>query len=387
MKLTSQKHLFDIPEDVSYLNIAALSPSFKAIEEAGVRSVMQKNRPYLTKVSDFFDPVKELRELCAQLIDVDDPDRIATIPSVSYGLANVANNITLKNCDEIILVDEQFPSNYYIWKKLVDSAGAKLKIVKPTQNSVETGKNWNQSILNAINKNTAVVAMGQVHWSNGTLFDLEAIRSKTKENNSLLIIDGSQSIGAYPFSVNEIQPDALVCAGYKWLFGPYGGAFAYYGPYFDNGTPIEESWINRKNSENFAGLTEYQAEYKPLANRYSAGQSGSFIYVQMRIAGIKQVLKWQPKRIQEFCRELTQEPVQQLKALGCAIEDDSSRSHHMFGVGLPDSIDVQKLRDRFAEEKIFVSFRGSYMRLSCHLFSTPKDFERLIECLKSVLES
>lgn len=387
MKLTSQKHLFDIPEDVSYLNIAALSPSFKAIEEAGIRSVMQKNRPYLTKVSDFFDPVEELRGLYAQLIDVDDSDRIATIPSVSYGLANVANNISLKESDEIILVDEQFPSNYYIWKKLVDSSSATLKIVKPPQNSIETGKAWNEAILNSINKNTAVVAMGQVHWSNGTLFDLKAIRAKTRENNSLLIIDGSQSVGAYPFSVKEIQPDALVCAGYKWLFGPYGGAFAYYGPYFDNGTPIEESWNNRKNSENFAGLTEYESEYRPLANRYSVGESGSFIYVQMRIAGMKQVLEWQPERIQEFCKELTKEPVKQLKALGCKIEDDESRSHHMFGVGLPESIDVQYLRDRFAEEKIFVSFRGSYMRLSCHLFSTPKDFERLIQCLKSLIRN
>ncbi len=387
MKLSCQKHLFDIPEDVSYLNIAALSPSFKSIEEAGIRSVMQKNRPYLTKISDFFDPVEELRGLYAQLIDVDDSDRIATIPSVSYGLANVANNISLKDSDEIILIDEQFPSNYYIWKKLADSSGAQIKIVKPPQNSNETGKEWNIAILDAIDENTALVAMGQVHWSNGTVFDLKSIRKKTKDNNALLIIDGSQSVGAYPFSVKEIQPDALVCAGYKWLFGPYGGAFSYYGEYFDNGTPIEESWSNRKNSEDFAGLTEYESEYRPFASRYSAGESGSFIYVQMRIAGMKQVIEWQPERIQEFCKELTKEPVIELRALGCTIENDEDRSHHMFGVGLPESLDIQKLKDKFAEEKIFVSFRGSYMRLSCHLYSTSKDFDRLINSLKQVLNS
>ena len=49
-----------------------------------------------------------------------------------------------------------------------------------------------------------------------------------------------------PFDLDEIQPDALVCAGYKWLMGPYGSGLAYYGKYFDQGKPIEESWINKK---------------------------------------------------------------------------------------------------------------------------------------------
>ena len=88
--------------------------------------------------------------------------------------------------------------------------------------------------------------MGIVHWADGTIFDMKKIRKKTSENNALLIIDGTQSIGSMPFNLNEIQPDALVCAGYKWLMGPYGSGLAYYGKYFDDGKPIEESWINRK---------------------------------------------------------------------------------------------------------------------------------------------
>ena len=76
MSLTSQKHIFDIPEDVSYLNIASLSPAFAAIEEAGVRAVLKKNRPYLTSSEDFINPVTEMRDLFAKLIDVDETDRI-----------------------------------------------------------------------------------------------------------------------------------------------------------------------------------------------------------------------------------------------------------------------------------------------------------------------
>ncbi len=387
MSLQNQKHLFKIPEDITYLNIASLSPSFHSVEKAGIDAVLKKNTPHLTKVVDFYNPVIELRKLFAELIDANNHERIATIPSVSYGMANVANNISLKSTDEVIIVDEQFPSNYYVWKKLVDLYGANLKVIKAPDTKIHRGKLWNEEILNAINKNTALVAMGNVHWSNGTLFDLKAIREKTNLHNSLLIIDGSQSIGAFPFSIKEIQPDALICAGYKWLFGPYGSAFAYYGPYFDHGNPIEENWLNRKNSEDFTRLTKYESEYKPMANRYSVGESGSFIYVQMRMAALKQLLVWKPSQIQEYCKQLTQPYAKTLRKLGCYIEDDEYRTHHMFGVELPEQVNIELLKQKFSEQNIYVSFRGNYLRLSCHLYNTKNDFDKLVLCIESVLNS
>ena len=75
-----------------------------------------------------------------------------------------------------------------------------------------------------------------------------------------MIIDGSQSVGALPFSIKDIQPDALICAGYKWLFGPYGCAYGYFGPYFDNGKAWDFKTLERNiylNTEgNFAWFDE-----------------------------------------------------------------------------------------------------------------------------------
>ena len=88
------------------------------------------------------------------------------------------------------------------------------------------GKSWNEAILESISDKTKVVSLGNIHWANGTLFDLKSIREKTTKHRALLIVDGSQSVGVLPFSVKEIQPDALICAGYKWLFGPYGCGYA-----------------------------------------------------------------------------------------------------------------------------------------------------------------
>ncbi|WP_296386786.1 aminotransferase class V-fold PLP-dependent enzyme [Winogradskyella sp.] len=379
MTLKNQKHQFDIPEDVTYLNTASQSPGFKATYEAGIDGLKQKNQPYTITISDYFEPVTELKKLFTKLVDADDYNRIATISSVSYGIATVANNIVLNEGDEILVVDEQFPSNIYSWQKLAEKYDAKIVSIK----SPGTSEQWNLHILNAINTKTALVAIGNIHWSNGSLFNLKAISKKAKSQNSLLIIDGSQSIGALPFSVKDIQPDALICAGYKWLFGPYGCAYAYFGSYFDNGNPIEENWSNRLNSEDFSGLTNYQSEYKPMANKYCVGESGNFIYVKMQIAALKQILEWTPKAIQDYCKHISAEAVKALKALGCEIEDENFRTHHLFGIKLPENLDLDALKKDLFSKHIFVSFRGNYIRISCHLFNTSDDFKPLINCLAS----
>ncbi|EDP69983.1 Aminotransferase, class V [Flavobacteriales bacterium ALC-1] len=381
MTLKNQKHLFDIQDDVTYLNIASQSPTFKATYNAGLEGLKQKSQPYTIKTSDYFEPVIELKKLFSNLVNAEHYNRIALIPSVSYGMATVANNIVLNEGDEVLVIDEQFPSNMYSWQKLAKTYNATIKVIE----APDTVKQWNEDILNAIHEKTALVAMGNIHWSNGSLFNLKAISVKAKSHNSLLVIDGSQTVGALPFSIKDIQPDALICAGYKWLFGPYGCAYGYFGPYFDNGNPIEENWTNRLDSEDFSGLTNYQPEYKPMANRYSVGESGNFIYVKMQIEALKQLIQWTPKGVQDYCKQISLEAVKELKALGCKIEEDNYRTHHLFGIKLPENIDLHALKKDLFNKNIFVSFRGNYIRISCHLYNTAEDFKPLINCLASHL--
>ena len=225
--------------------------------------------------------------------------------------------------------------------------------------------------------------MAQIHWANGFIFDLKAIRKKTKHHSALLIVDGSQSIGALPLSIKDIQPDALVCAGYKWLFGPYGCAYAYYSSVFDHGNPIEQNWTTRLGSENLAGLTQYQSEYKPLAQRYAAGESASFIYVKMQIAALKEVLNIDPGDLQHYCQSISEASLEKLKAIGFYGDPSEQRAKHLFGIKIPKGFDVEKLKRGLKDANIVVSFRGDYIRISSHLYNTEEDFEKLYHTIRS----
>lgn len=197
--LLHKKNLFNLPDNITYLNGAYMSPQLKSTTEIGVKALRQKEVPHTFTGDDFFEIPKKLKQDFAGLIDVDDYRQIAVIPSASYGIANVANNVCLKKGDEIILLEAQFPSNVYPWQRAAERFGAAIKMIKAPDGLKDRGKRWNQSILDSITDKTAVIAMPPCHWADGTLYDLKAIREKTEKHNALLVIDGSQYVGAALF--------------------------------------------------------------------------------------------------------------------------------------------------------------------------------------------
>lgn len=371
-----------MPPGITYLNCAYMSPLMKQVEKAGVAGLKAKRNPTLISPSDFFTTSGLLRQEFAKLIRLKDAQRVAIIPSVSYGLANVAHNIRLHNSDKVIVLAEQFPSNYYPWQRLCQDSGAQLVVVAPGQ-STHRGKTWNEKILEAIDNHTRVVALGHVHWADGTLFDLKAIRKRTSEVGALLVIDGTQSVGALPFDVADIQPDALVCGGYKWLMGPYAIGLAYYGPHFDKGKPIEENWINRLNSEEFAGLVNYEMDYQPGALRYDVGERSNFILAPMMLAALKQINAWKPKAIQTYCDSISRKGITLLRENGFWIEEDKYRARHLFGIRPPADLAMKTIKANLKKNHIAVSFRGDAMRVSPHLYNRERDMLKLADVLLS----
>ena len=378
-----KKNHFQLDDSVTYLNCAYMSPQLKVVEEAGLLGVQRKRNPFTISPEEFFGETDQLREEYAKLINAKEPKRIVVIPSVSYGMANVANNVPVSNGDNIIVVGEQFPSNVYPWRSVVQEKGGEIITITPPKEHKDRGKIWNDKILNAINERTKMVAVGNIHWADGTLFDLKAIRKRTREVGAWLAIDGTQSVGALPFDVSEIQPDALVCAGYKWLMGPYSIGLAYYGPALDEGNPVEENWINRYESENFSNLVNYNDDYQPGALRYEVGEHSNFILVPMMLKAVQQLNEWGVENIQKYCRELIAKPVEKLKAAGYKIEDPDYRASHLFGIRLGDGHDMDQIKEAFEALNILVSFRGDSIRVSPNVYNTDEEFDQLTQALSS----
>ena len=310
-----------------------------------------------------------------------DPQRIAIMPAVSYGVATIAQNLTLHADQNIVLVEEQFPSNVYAWHRLADESGAEIRVV-PAPDEIPRGTRWNEGVLEAIDDATGLVAIAPVHWADGTRFDLEAIGERARDVEAAFVIDGTQSVGALPFDVGTVRPDALLCAAYKWLMGPYGMALAYLGPRFADGVPLEETWLGRRDSDDFSGLTEYESAYQPGMARYDMGQRSNPILLPMTAAALELVLEWRPERIQAYCAHLTAPLMEAVPAMGMQVEDAAWRGAHLFGVRLPTGASTQELQAMLAERDIAVSVRGSAIRIAPHVYNTPDDIAALVDVLE-----
>eukprot|EP01045_Picozoa_sp_COSAG04_P013612 COSAG04_NODE_975_length_9058_cov_11.488894_6_plen_150_part_00 len=100
---------------------------------------------------------------------------------------------------------------------------------------------WSEAVLSRINSATAVVAVAPNFWLDGARLDLAAVAARSREVGAALVVDATQSVGAVPFDVAEIQPDFMMVAGYKWMLCPYRLAFLYAAPqYHAEGRSIEQ---------------------------------------------------------------------------------------------------------------------------------------------------
>ncbi len=364
-----------MPSGITFLNCAYMSPLLKRAHEAGIEALQKRSHPWKIVIDDWFTPGETLRNLFAQIIQAN-KECIALIPSVSYGMATAARNIALRSDQSIVLLDQQYPSNVYAWRELARET--KSRIITVTKRDDES---WTDAILQHISIDTGLVAIPNCHWTDGCLIDLEVISKRTKAVNAKLVIDASQSLGAYPLNIQKIQPDFLVTVGYKWLMGPYGLAYLYAAPeYCQSGKPLEHSWLNKKESENFTRLVDYQDEYKTGARRFDAGEFPNFNNIAMAIAALTQILEWGVENIQETLASLTTSIEDKARAKGLGVPARSMRASHLIGISFPFD-QIQTLSKRVADQKVYVSFRGEKMRVAPHLYNDEQDVERLFEAI------
>lgn len=381
------RRLFSLPPDLHYLNCAFMAPVSKRVAAAGRRAIERLEVPSRLETADFFEPSARVRRLFARLVGAPDPQRVAIVPAVSYGMATVARNTPLGPGRTVVVVEGQFPSAVYAWRRACRESGAALRTVAAPATSGSRGEAWNMAIVEAIDERTAAAVLPPVHWTDGLRFDLDTIGARARTMGARLIVDGTQAVGAMPFDVTRIRPDALICAGYKWLTGPYAIGLAWYGPAFDGGAPIEENWITRRGSERFAELVNYRDEYQPGAVRYDVGERSNFFLLPMLEAALEQVLEWGPETVQAHAGPLIGAGVEPLRDLGCRVEEAAWRAGHLCGVRLPAGVDVPRLGRELAARRVSVSLRGNAVRVAAHLYNDADDLDALTDVVSRAVRA
>jgi selenocysteine lyase/cysteine desulfurase len=371
--LPVQRELFDIPDDVAYFNCASLAPLLRASVEAGAAASARRARPWLTGGRDWFTEADERRALFAELAGVD-PEGVALVPATSYGLAVAAANLTARPGQRVLVLAGDYPSNRYTWQRFAGRTGAEVVTVERRD-----GQRWGEAVVAALDERVAVVAVLATHWTDGGSVDLAAIGARAREAGAALVVDASQAVGAMPLDWRRIRPDYLVTVGYKWLLGPFALGYLHVAEPHRDGVPLEENWISRLGSEDFAALVDYQDRYQPGARRFDVGQRTHFETTPMATAALRQLLDWEVPRIAATLGRLTGRIQDEVEAIGLRLTS-SDRVPHMLGIDLPDQA-LGAVAGALADAGVYAGVRGSSLRVSPHLWTTDQDVERLVSAL------
>ena len=366
-----QRHLFDIPGSVTYLNCASQSPLLRASVAAGEVGVSRKARPWGSLREDAVQEAQEARTLFANLIGAT-ADDIALVPATSYGASVAAANLPIEPNQEILVLEEQFPSNYYAWHHLAETRGGRIVAVpRPSDGD------WTSAVLSRIGSDTAIAALPPCQWTDGGRLDLEPIGEACRSAGAALAIDGTQFAGAAPFDVKAVQPDFMVCSAYKWLLCPYSLAFLYVAPHRQSGIPIEFHAAARSGGRNASG---YALDYVDTARRFDMGERNNFISLPMAVAALTQLNDWTPQGVASGLAPLTQQVADGAAERGYSVPPAAHRVSHYIGLR-DDTPPADDLAERFAADGVHISLRGGGIRVSPHLFADTSDIERFFDVL------
>jgi cysteine desulfurase/selenocysteine lyase len=364
-------------EDATYLNLAGQAPMPKVSLRAIQSAIADKKYPHHRTDSVFYEVPNRIRANIAQLIGAK-PEEIALTTGASAGVTAVAYALDWKRDDEVIVAAKEFPLQYTIWKPMEERVGLKVKIVSPRDRFLDA-----DDLIGALTPKTRLVSVSHVRFNDGSLLDAKRLAAACHAQGALFLLDVSQSCGAVPMNVRELGADFIVCAGYKWLFGPFGtGFFWIKHELLSRVLPAPFYWMAVAGSDNFAKLDFANPQPENSAKRWDAPEWAS--HFNFNLAGLDAslefVLRMGAETVERHNRELIELMYARLPKDRCVpaspLDAAKRGPYGCFAARTPEK--TAELYKTLRTENVVVSLREGNIRVSPHLYNTERDIDRLI---------
>jgi selenocysteine lyase/cysteine desulfurase len=373
--LPTQRALFDIPADVCYLAAASVGPLPRAVKQAGENAVARKAQPWAIEPDNAQRQFERARAAAARLINAD-PDDVALISSVSYGIATAGKVLTVPAGSRVLLLQDDHSSPVLEWQGRAAAQGFVIEVVPRPDDG-----DWTAALLAAIARKDAppvgMASISSVHWADGGAVDLPRIATALQALGAKFVIDATHGAGVMNLDVRQLDPDFLVFPTYKWVLGPYGRAFLYVAKRWQNGVPIEQAASGRRAISSERAPYMRDTSYVPNARRYDMGERDHYISLEMASIGMEMVAAWGSAAITERLRMLTDRLADGLRNSGVLVSEAKLRAPHILSLRFPGGM-PDDLIDRLAAEKVFVTPRLGMMRISPHVYNDEADIDQFV---------
>jgi selenocysteine lyase/cysteine desulfurase len=357
---------FPVAENLIYLNHAAVAPlcrrSAEAMKQLADDVMLHGSLHY----DQWLDAYRGARVAGARLIGAE-PDEIAIVKNTSEGVSMIAGGLDWRRGDAVVAFREEFPANYFPWKRLEDK-GVELRWLS-------TG-----DTLDAIDqaaKGARLLAISFVQYLSGNRANLDAIGEICHRRGVLFFVDAIQGLGAFPVDVRRSRIHALAADGHKWLLGPEGCGILYVQRDLqDSVQPVEFGWTN------VAGFADYASRdmtLRPDAGRYECGTLNTIGCFGLR-AALDFILEVGIKNIAPAVLQLADAVARGAEQKGYSLCIPRTSENAAGIVSLrKDGIDSRVIVRHLKEKGFLAAPRQGWVRVSPHFYITSEEIQRFVD--------
>lgn len=346
--------------DQLYLDHGAMSP----LHDQVVKRITEFHNFRQKEGADFnywWEVVEDTRALIGNWLQAN-PSQIAFLWNTSAGINLAAKGFPLDAGDEIIITDQEFPSNVYPWIQIAKEKKLKLKTVKYKDSELSA-----EDIIQAVSKRTKLISVSWVNATNGNRLDVAKLGNFCREQNIYFVIDAMQGFGVFELDLTKVYADLVVSSFYKWAMGPDGISFVYLSERaLQNMNTPWIGWASMKDKFDYENIL-----YEPTqaASRFETGNMNF-----SAIAGVNEALnQLYPIRkvINDRTILLTERLRMGLKSIPEIIIKSSERN--VSGI----TLFTGRERSLYTEHKIAVNYRSG-IRVSPYFYNNKEEIDNFL---------
>lgn len=363
-----------------WLNTASEGPLPKVSVRALQEATEWKIKPFLLTRRKFQEVPQRLKSALARLVNTASQDIILG-NSATYGIHLLANGLPFHPGDEILLMQNDFPSDILPWLGL-RKKGVVARQVAPREHIFSP-----EEIAGLLTDKTRLLCLPHVHTFSGFRLDVEAIGRICRERKVIFVLNISQSAGYHPVDLSAWPVDAVTSAGFKWLCGPYGTGFCWVRPDLRQNLDYNHAfWVNCLSGPDLETTGELSLPDDHGASRYDVFGTANFFNFHPWTASIEYLQSIGIPTVQKHNDGLVELLLKGLRNQGWQVISPTDMARRtalvVFSHARPEK--NAGIFNRLLEQGICGAFWKNNIRIAPHLFNTPDDIARLINELKGL---
>jgi cysteine desulfurase / selenocysteine lyase len=368
---------FPVNQEMIWLNNSGTTPAGTHIVTALSRFMEGYSRKGIfTETAVFTEVRSKIKNILSGLLNCL-PEELALIHNTAEGMNFISHGLKLSAEDEVILLQNEYPSNIYPWRHL-EKKGVKL-LTTPMETSPET---FIYELKRLITAKTRAISLSAVHWCTGMPLPLEQAGQLCRENGIDFVVDGAQGVGMQPVNVRSANIDYMAFSGWKWLMGPLGVGVLFVSQKKLN--DLDPVFIGTASVINDKVYFPYRSELKPSADRFTISTANFYDWVYFE-AAVEFLQNIGFQTVRERIYELGGYLRDGLAALGFNIFSDHFRDYPTGIIvcekpGVPTGAVMEHLKNN----KVVAAERLGRVRFSPHIYISTEQIDTVLNMLARV---